>query len=458
MPGRRGGGLGLRSVRYGGSVLTTSLLVLGILVLLSVLSLMHRVRWDATSDDHFSLSPQSRQILSTLTGPVRLRAFYAADDPRQVDLRRRLGIYAAASPKISFDFIDPDREPGLAASYGVKETGVILADQGERHEKARDDSEAGITNAILRLRRVGKTRVGFLVGHGEREMLGRQRGDLLLAADVLRGGSYALRQIQLLAVPGALDSLDLLVVAGPTAEPLPEEEALIEAFLDRGGRLLVLLEPPLPPRAGAGLAGLLARRGIRVGDDAVVDPSPTSRLAGQDALAPLVQRYPESPITRGFRIQTYFRGVRSITLADTLPPEFSGFDILRSGQGSWAEAAPIDGVLALDPGRDILGPISLAVGVERRGERPTRIVVFGDSDFISNAQWRLPGAGDLFLNSVAWLAEKGDEIAIRGATVMNRRVELTVQQSRLLFVLGFVLLPGLMIGAGIAAAFSRRGL
>lgn len=455
---RRGGLLGMRSVRHGGSVLATSLLVLGILVLVSMLSLFYRVRWDATTDDRFSLSPQSRKVVAALAEPVRLLAFYAGDDPRQVELKRRFAIYGGHTAKISYEFIDPDREPGLAARYGIRETGVILAVQGERREKARDESEAGITNAILRLRRSGRTRVGVLTGHGERDPLGRQRDGLVLAVDALRGGSYALNPIQLLQTPGALDSVEVLLAVGPVGELLPEEERLLDGYLDRGGRLLVLLDPPLAPRPGASFAGLLARRGIRVGSDAVVDPSPTSRLAGQDALAPLVTRYPATPITVGFRLQTFYRGVRSVSLADTLPPETSGFEILRSGQGSWAEAAPIEGVLALDPGRDLLGPVGLAAAVERAGTSSTRIVVFGDSDFVSNAQWRLPGAGDLFLNSVAWLAEKGDEIAVRGATVVDRRVDVTVQQSRVLFVIGFLLLPGLFLGAAIVVAVRRRAL
>ena len=453
-------GKGLRNVRRGGGVLTTSLLTLGILVMISMLSLLHRWRWDVTGEGRYSLSPQSRQVLGGLTEPVELKAFFAADDGAQVDLRRRFDVYADTSPRLRYEFIDPDQKPGIAARYGIKQPGVVLAVMGDRHEKARDLTEAGLTNAILRLRRTHRVRVGFLTGHDERDPRGRQKDGILLAVDALRGANYDLSDFNLLTTPNALDSLDLVVCVGPISEPLPGELAALDAFLDRGGRFLALLDPNLPTRAGAGLAEFLRRWGIRVGADAVVDPNSAARLVGQDAFAPVVPQVEKSPITLGFRTTTFYPGVRSVALPDSLPAPARGGVLFRSGPGSWADVGPFIGVerIRLDPGLDTIGPIPLAAAVQWGDVARPRLVVFGDSDFITNAYWRLPGGGDLFLNAVAWLAEQGDEISMRAATTKERRVEMTAQQARLVWVTGLVLLPGLVLALGLYVAFRRRPL
>lgn len=453
-------GPGLRQVRRGGGVLTTTLLTLGILVMISMLSLLHRFRWDVTGEGRYSLSPQSRQVLAGLTAPLELKAFFAADDGAQVDLRRRLEVYADTSPKLHYEFIDPDQKPGLAARYGIKQPGVVLAVTGDRFEKARDLTEAGLTNAILRLRRQKPVRLGFLTGHDERDPRGKQKDGILLAVDALRGANYQLKDFNLLTAPNALDSVDVVICVGPQAEPQPGELAALDAFLDRGGRFLALLDPNLPIRPGAGLADFLRRWGVRVGADAVVDPNSAARLVGQDAFAPVVPRVEPSPITQGFRATTFYPGVRSVALPDSLPHPARGWVLFRSGPGSWADVGPFAGVerIRLDPGLDTIGPVPLASAVQWGDVTRPRLVVFGDSDFISNAYWRLPGGGDLFLNAVAWLAEQGDEISVRASATKERRVELTAQQARLVWVTGLGLLPGLVLALGLYVAFRRRPL
>ena len=76
----------------------------------------------------------------------------------------------------------------------------------------------------------------------------------------------------------------------------------------------------------------------------------------------------------------------------------------------------------------------------RRGRRPkpdepakpeTRIVVFGDSDFVSQRLARDSRAtSDLFLNAVNWLAQQENLISIRPRDPEDRRVTLTADQQR----------------------------
>ena len=61
-------------------------------------------------------------------------------------------------------------------------------------------------------------------------------------------------------------------------------------------------------------------------------------------------------------------------------------------------------------------------------KRETRVVAFGDSDFASNDGIGIPGNPDLFVNTINWLAQQENLIAIRPKAADDRRVTLTEDQ------------------------------
>jgi ABC-type uncharacterized transport system involved in gliding motility auxiliary subunit len=123
------------------------------------------------------------------------------------------------------------------------------------------------------------------------------------------------------------------------------------------------------------------------------------------------------------------------------------------------------------------GPISLAAAVsapatdaktppaaegnkadgENDDKKPeTRVVVFGDSDFASNGALGVQGNRDLFLNAINWLAQQENLIAIRPKDTQDRRITLTADQERRLFFLTVLIVPGLILLAGVQTWWRRR--
>jgi len=443
---------GLRSVRRGGSFLLTALLTLGILVAVNWIGNRRHLRFDVTSEGRYTLSPQTRQILHGLEKEVLFLGFFPAGDPNQVPLTRLLDVYRAQSERVTVRFVDPDQNPGMAARYAVHEPGLYLSVDG-RTEKARTTNEEGITNALVRAIRNRKVRVGFLTGHGELDPGDRGRDGLFAATAGLSETAYELSRVGFLARGPLPDSLDILVIASPEQDPLPEELAAIDAWMNRGGRLLVFVDPA--PRIG--LRDFLEPWGALVGDDVIIDSDAAGRVVGLDKYAPIVTRYENTPITAGFHFATFFPLCRSVGLVKSLPEGGRGWILFKSGNGTWAETGPIDGREKIDPGVDRLGPIPMAVAIRRDDRAGARLVVFGDSDFATNKYWRVPGSGDLVLNAFAWLAERPDEIAVRSVEPADRRVDLTARQARGVFTLGVVLLPLAVIGAGIWVGWRRYG-
>ena len=95
-------------------------------------------------------------------------------------------------------------------------------------------------------------------------------------------------------------------------------------------------------------------------------------------------------------------------------------------------------------------------GTADRDAKKAGIVVFGDSDFASNNYLNLSGNRDLFLNTVSWLAEEENLIAIRPKEGGSFFTPVTATQERLIFWLSMIVLPAVVVGSGVATYMWRR--
>jgi ABC-type uncharacterized transport system involved in gliding motility auxiliary subunit len=97
------------------------------------------------------------------------------------------------------------------------------------------------------------------------------------------------------------------------------------------------------------------------------------------------------------------------------------------------------------------------VSSKGEGEKEARLVVIGDSNFAMN-QWisfYVPN-GDLFMNSINWLAKDEDLISIRPKNPADRRVNMTQADQNQMFWLTMVFMPLVAIGSGVYIWWRRR--
>jgi ABC-type uncharacterized transport system involved in gliding motility auxiliary subunit len=93
---------------------------------------------------------------------------------------------------------------------------------------------------------------------------------------------------------------------------------------------------------------------------------------------------------------------------------------------------------------------------DAEGTREARLVVFGDSDLSANANVGSSGNGNLLLNTLSWLAEEEDLVAIRPKEGKNEPVMLSAEQGRLLFMLPVIGIPLATLVIGTAVVARRR--
>jgi ABC-type uncharacterized transport system involved in gliding motility auxiliary subunit len=456
-----------RQAKYGLNATLYGLAALAIVVILNLIVLRAPTRlgeystnwqWDLTSNQRYSLSPQTEQILSKLDRDVRLIYF---DRQNNFDaVRDLLELFPAQSSRVSVSYVDPDRERAQATEYKVTEYGKIVVAAGDRNEQAKGVREEDIINTVIRVLKEGTKNVCFLTGHGEREFDNTERLGYSEAKKALEGSNYAVKTLSLLQEnPEVPADCQVLVIAGPQKDLLDPELDALKKYMNMGGRVFFLLSPLTPPK----IVELLTEYGADVSNTLVVDVSGIGRLFGTDELMPLGLQYENHPITKDMaNTATLFPFSAAVRTSVGFQPGADFQLIAKTAPNSWATKDVHSQQVSFQEGRDLEGPIALAgAGVFHDPGAPmaieTRYVVSGSTELISNSFLGFNGNRDLFLNMVNWLSSDEDLIAVRPKDPEERPVDLSPSQLQMVFYLTFVVIPLAVVISGFGVWWRRRG-
>ncbi len=440
-----------RTGRLGTNTIILSVAVIAILGILNFLGFRHHKRFDLTTEGLYTLSDQSKKILSGLQKDVKVIRFDKVDDQRLSD---QMAEFKYVSTRLSYERIDPQQKPEIARQYNVQRMGETIVATGERIERPQDVGEQDLINAIMKVTRDKLKTICFVEGHGEKDLAGAEAEGYSSIDKGLKSENYETKSINLVSTNMVPAECSVLVLAGPKKTLFPQEAAMIGKYLDEGGKAMVLIDPEVD----SGLNDLLKSWNIMLGNDTVIDVSGVGRLFGTGPAVPLVSNYVSHPITKDMgRTGTFFPLARSVKTGEAAGGETLLTELLKTSDASWAETELKGNEAKFDEGKDTKGPINLGVAASRKiADKEARLVVIGDSDFASNNYVRLAGNGDLFLNTTNWLAQDEDLISIRPKSATNRSVTMTEGQQKLFFWLTVLLMPLAVIGAGAYIWWKRR--
>jgi len=467
-----------RTARLGALSAVSVVAVLAILAGLNYLGVRENKRWDLTANQVFSLSEQTLKVLQGLDSPAKLTVF---DQAAQFDrFRDRLEEYTYQSQQLSVDYVDIDRQPARAKAANVQTAGTMVLEYKGRVERITNLEEQDIANAFIKATTGEARKVYFTAGHGEKDPTVGERTGYSSVAQALTSDNYATEKLVLAQSPTVPADATMVVVAGPRTDFFPPEIEAIKTYLARGGKLLVLVDPPDKPGAAplTNLLALVNEWGIQVGDDVVVDASGVGQMFGGDASVPVAANYPGHAITDRFNLMTAFPMARSITAPSEGVNGRTATAFVETSAQSWAEkdlaALTSGGQVTLDADKgDRQGPIALGAAVsaaatdapappapaEGQAAPPTpetRVVVVGDSDFAANFGLGIQGNRDLFMNAVNWLAQQEGLIAVRPRAPEDRRLTMTADQLNRVSLLSIFIIPAFIFGTGIYTWWRRR--
>ena len=462
-----------RHARYGAIATVGVIVALAIAVAVNYVASRQNKRWDFTANRQNSLAEQTIKVVQSLDAPVKFTVF-----DKQTEFERfrpRLEAYAYTSPRISVEYIDPDMKPVEAKNAGIEQYGTVVVNYKDKTERVTSDSEQDLTNALIKAMSTMERKVYFLQGHGEREPNKTERDGYSAVSGSLRKDNYMVERLVLAQMKEVPDDATVVLVPGPTSDILPTEAEALRRYLAKAGKLFVMLDPPIGANAAPmpNLEGILKEWGITPGRNVVVDISG----ATNDPSMAVAATYPQHAITETFRTITVYPLARGIEADEASTNGRVATKFVETTRGSWAEANLASltgdaGVSMDEAGGDKPGPVALAVAVSAPvqgaaapstpapSEAPkpeTRVVVFGDSDFASNAYaGGALGNVNLFANTISWLAQQENLIAIRPTEASDRRVTMTPQQQTLAAIASIFVLPGLVFAAGIFTWWRRR--
>ncbi|MDD2723786.1 MAG: GldG family protein [Methylovulum sp.] len=411
--------------------LKNSFLTLAILVVLAGtgwLSTRYPLRVDITAHANNTLSEASQKLLAAMPDSIKVTAYLKKGLPLRLQIAQLLERYRRHKPDITFDIIDPDSQPEKTRELEIGPEGAVLVDYRGHTEKLTFVDESTLSNALLQLLHAQRHWVSFLTGHGERTPDG-----IANFAWGRFGKELALRNIttltiNLATVPGIPDNSAVLVVAAPTVALLPGEIGIIKQYIQHGGNLLLLSEPDNNP-----LAILQEALGIHQQPGKIIDNS--TRIYGiDDPGFVIASSYPSHPITRGLQLISLYPMAAAL-----------GFD----------KSSPFQAQALLETSGQTPSPFAYAL-TRNFDKKQQRIVVIGDSDFLSNAYLGNVGNLDVGMRIINWLMHNDEYIDIPTQTATDKKLELSAPAVAVIgfgFLLG---LPLLLLGTGFIIWRKRK--
>jgi hypothetical protein len=404
----------------------------------------------------------TRKIVRALDQPVEIALFFAVGSEVREEVESYFTDLSKESNQLKLSVYDFDIDPAKAKSYGVSANGTVVFSRGRKEllsippqlESARAALRTLDKEVQQRLLTVIKPKRVTLItqGHEERSLEkgageSDKRSPIHDLRDLLIDQGHDVRNIS--ASEGLMTDIPkdatLVMVIGPQKPFQPEEIGVLQRFWERGGKLLVALDP----ESGVDMKELLGPLGIKYH---------TTMLANDQAFARRTHQDPD----RGNLVTANYSSHPTMTTLQRLGMRAP---MILPGAG-WLEAVPLKsrpaGVTIDAPVKahyatfaDGNGNFQRDPGEEQRAYDLTeavtqgnaRMMVVADSDLLSDAVIRFGGNGTFAIDVVRWLV--GDE-AFTGAIASEADVPITHtrKQDVVWFYSSIFLVPALVLGVG----------
>jgi ABC-type uncharacterized transport system involved in gliding motility auxiliary subunit len=442
------------------------LLLLAVASMLAWLSTRYDYAADWTANRSNSLTESSVKLLATLKDPVTITAYLYPDQVLRRDITAYIERYQRHKPDISLTFVDPAKAPEKLRELGISASGEVLVEYQGRREKLRVISEPAVSAALQRLSFAGDSWVVFLTGHGERSTEGESQADYGLFAQELRSKGLKVQTINLARTPTLPDNTSTLVIASPQTNLLPGEVQIIRDYIKKGGNLLWLADPGTL----GGLQAVAEDIGAHWLNGTLIYPDYQLLGTGHPAVA-LVMDYGKSPITQDLDNISLFPAARAVQ--PVKGSAWQAVPLLATPERSWLESGPVQEQMRLDEGSgDVKGPLLLGMSLQRnhpdykapeelsfKEPEPApqqRVVLVGDSDFLSNAYLKELGNQQIGTNIIQWLANRDSQLSIEIPVAKDIGLQVP-PWAYMIIATGFIfVLPILLITIGVSRWWLRR--
>jgi ABC-2 type transport system permease protein len=448
-----------RGLAFGGTAIIVTVVMVVAAVLVYMVIASQQWSLDYTEGSILTVAENTRDVLETIAndptaGNVRFVAFFATQDAagrERFDILLR-EMEEASGGKVSYEYVDPDRELFVAEQYGENirsgqiavvpydAEGNLVADEAEL---LTNPDQYSLTNMVIEVLADGDFRATFVQvpdGVDPEDEAGAQGAGswVTYLRDVLGWTVNIITPLDLTTEAGlgelASDG-DVLIIPGGI-DALPDEAiAAIAAYVNQGGNLVLFAGPNLavePTLASADNMGnfLMETYGVRVRDDLVVDDAEHFVLQNLQLLSETYTSHPITDEAMTSGLIAVFSAAQSIEVAATPPTGVTVTSLITTTENAYAKTgidvnAQIEQNVALEDFEalfaqaegDTVGTLTLAAASDNTANS-SRLVVFGSDTIIWNGFDGSRGESNPFLTQRAIFWTTGfDEFAASLATV-----------------------------------------
>lgn len=463
----------------------------------------HYQRTSWTSNLDRELSERTHQLLSAMTNKVDVIIFYDRTEATYRMVDELLQQYVHLNSNLKVTSVDPFQQPKHArliqSRFGLSEqqhnlvifstekhhkivSGSLLSEMTPRQVSATEfenitgqenTKEGGFvmertaffgerlfSSALLSVSSPENIMVYCLNGHGEHSITNLSSTGFGEFGQLLGEMNLRVRDLALQQQSSVPSDCKLLIIPGPKTHLTLKEQRSLNQYLEQGGRLLALLNH----RSDGGLSDLLGFWGISIGDNTVLDADNT---LGDGAIT--LRHYAYHPVVQtlhreGLPVRLLLpRTVTPLPETDPLHAKQKMISLIQTGPKGKAYRNFLKKNSESTPTLELQGVLPVAAAVERdtlldvKTDHLARIVVIGDSLFLSNQMIDKEGNRELAWHAVNWLLDRSNLLqGIGPQPIQSYRFEFKKDAFRNLAVILVGVMPACTLTFGILVWIRRR--
>lgn len=473
-----------RSLKYGSNslIMIAIVLTIAVFVNLMVQMLPEKLGFDApkldlTPTKIYSIGETTNEIMKKTTKDIEIYALYDESKVTSGDLKEMTELLKKYRKfdKVKLEFFDPVAEPTRMSNlFGEDFTkdlaaGDIVFKSGSKMKKVtREDlfdyqmtqlggydktssyAEQTFTGAIVYVTSDVTPVIYFTQGHEEVDVDTNFR----ILKDYLIKNNYDVKNVNLVTAEKVPADCAAIIVASPKRDLLNEEKEKLKTYLKEGGRGIFMFDSILDNPSLKNFDEIFSTYNIALGYDIVKENTADRHIQNQPTvlLAPFESNDINGQLASGNNY-VIMQNARSITMLKSQNEFLTLTSLLKTSEDSVAEPFA-------SGAKAVKGPLDLAVAAEYvGGMKPVKFAVYGNSmflydDVVSQLQTGLAS----FIYTLNWMVENKNEVVIAPKSYAVESITINQLQSSVTAVIVVIILPLLILGAGLFVWLRRRHL